>query len=141
MPWPLPPTMHVLQLLRGAFADDGAGGGVDDEDFVHRQPAAAVAALEQELRDDAAQRIGEHGADLRLLIRGEDVDHAVDRLARVVGVQRAEDEQPRLGGGERELDGFQVAHFADEHDVGILAQGGLQARRESSRRAPALRAG
>ena len=60
---------------------------------------------------------------------GEDVDHAVDRLARVVGVQRAEDEHAGFRRGERQRDGFQVAHFADEHDVGILAHGGLQARR------------
>ena len=49
-------------------------------------------------------------------------------FARVVGVQRAEDEQTGLRRGERERDRFEVAHFTDEHDVGILAQRGFQAR-------------
>ena len=74
----------------------------DDQDLVHGEPALAVGALEQELRDDAAERVREHGARLRLLVGGEDVDHAVDGFARVVRVQRSEDEQAGLGGGERE---------------------------------------
>ena len=48
-------------------------------------------------------------------------------------MQGAEDEQARFRGGERELDGFQVAHFADEHDVGVFTERGFQAVRESGR--------
>ena len=100
----------------------------------------AVGALEEELGEDAAERVGQHGARLRLLVGREDVDHAVDGLARVVGVQGAENEQTGLGRGEGERDGLEVAHFADEHDVAIFAQGGFQARPERWRNAPALRA-
>ncbi len=32
----------------------------------------------------------------------------------------------RLGDAQRRLDRLQVAHFADEDDVGVLAQGGAQ---------------
>ena len=92
---------------------------------------AAVGALEEELSEDAAERVGQHGAGLRLLVGREDVDHAVDGFAGVIGVQGAEDEQAGLGCGQGERDGLEVAHFADEDDVAILAQGGFQARRES----------
>src|SRR5205814_2843997 len=60
-------------------------------------------------------------------------DHTVDRFARVVGMQGAKDEQAGLGGGKSEGDGLEVAHFSDEHDVAILAQGGLETGRESGR--------
>ena len=32
----------------------------------------------------------------------------------------------RLGDAQRRLDRLQVAHLADQHDVGVLAQGGAQ---------------
>ena len=44
--------------------------------------------LQQHLRHHAEQRLGEHRADLRLLLGGEHVDDAVDRLRRARGVQR-----------------------------------------------------
>jgi hypothetical protein len=37
-------------------------------------------------------------------------------------MQRAEDQVAGLGGGESERDGLEVAHLADQDDVGILAQ-------------------
>ena len=102
IPWLFPPTIDVLKLLRGAFANDRGDGAVDDEDFVHREPPAAVGLFQKQLRDDAAQRRREHRAHLRLLIGGKDVDHAIDGFAGVVRVQGAEDEQAGLGGGEGE---------------------------------------
>ena len=140
-PLPFSAHDHVLQFLRRAFANDGGHGGARDQDFVDRDAAGSVRSLEQELREDAAQRIGQHRAGLRLLVRGKDVDHAVDGFARVVRVQRSEDEQAGLGRGERERDGLEVAHFADQHDVAIFAQGGLQADGKESESARALRAG
>ncbi len=56
------------------------------------------ARFKQQLSKDAAQGVGQHGARLGLLVGREDVDHTIDRFARVVGVQRAEDEQASLGG-------------------------------------------
>lgn len=122
---------HVGEFFRRAFADDGRHGVIGDQDFVDREAAAAVATFEQKLGDDAAQGGGEHGAYLRLLAAGEDVDHTVDGLAGIVGVQGAEDKQAGFGGGQGQGDGFQVAHFTDEHDVGIFTQGGAQAPGEA----------
>ena len=108
----------------------GGDGAVDDEDFVHRQrPPPSRRFLSSNCATTPRSERGEHRAHLRLLIGRENVDHAIHRLARVIRVQRAEDEQAGLGGGEGELDRFQVAHFADQHDVGILAQRGFQAQR------------
>ena len=95
-------------------------------DFHHELPPAADPWREP-LADDEAQRIREalaHEFFLRLVEQTQD---AVDRLARVDGVQRAEHEVARLGGGHGDLDGLAVAHFADEDDLGRLAQRGAQA--------------
>ena len=43
-------------------------------------------------------------------------------------MQSAKDEVARGGCGEREFDGFEVAHFPDQHDVRILAQRTAQRR-------------
>ena len=64
--------------------------------------AAAVGAFEEQLGEHSAERVRQHRARLRLFVGGEDVDHVVNSLARIVGVQRSEDEQARLGGGQRE---------------------------------------
>ena len=68
-----------------------------------------------------------------LLVRREDVDDAVDRLRRRVGVQRAERQVAGLGDPQRRLDRLEVAHLADEHDVGVLAQRRAQRVREAVR--------
>ncbi len=41
-------------------------------------------------------------------------------------MDRSEDEVSRLGGANRRLEGLLVPHFADEHDVRILADQGTQ---------------
>ena len=47
-------------------------------------------------------------------------------LGRVERVERRHDEVAGLGRVERGLDRLEVAHLADEDDVGILAQGGAE---------------
>ena len=47
-----------------------------------------------------------------------------------VGVQRAEDDVAGLGRLDGRVDRLQVAHFADEDDVGVHAQGPADALRE-----------
>jgi hypothetical protein len=59
-------------------------------------------------------------------VSGEDVDDAVDRRRRRIRVQGRERQVARLGDPQRRLDRLQVAHFADEHDVGVFAQHGAQ---------------
>ena len=56
----------------------------------------------------------------------EEVEHALDRLVGVVGVQRAEHQVPGLGEVERGLDGLEVAHLADQDHVRRLAQRALE---------------
>ena len=71
---------------------------------------------------------GELDAHLVLLLGREDVDDAVDRLRRALGVQRREDEVAGLGRGQRGRDRLEVAHLADEDHVGVLAQRGAERR-------------
>ena len=95
--------------------------------------AVAVGGRQQRLGDDALEADRELRADLALLVGREDVDDAVDRLRRVLRVQRGEDEVAGLGRGQRGADRLQVAHLADEDHVGVLAQRGLEAEREGLR--------
>ena len=74
------------------------------------------------LADDALQGAGQLDAHLLLLVRREHVDDAVDRLRGVLRVQGGEDEVAGLGGGQRDRDGLEVTHLADQDDVGVLAQ-------------------
>ena len=79
---------------------------------------------------DAAQHAGEDRADLLLLARGEELDHAADRLGRVDRVHRREDEMARLGGLERRLGRLGVAELADQDHVGVLAERAAKRLRE-----------
>ena len=108
------------------FANQVADGGGGDHDF-QRGDAASGFLLEQRLRDDRFQRFRQLGADLCLLGRRKGVDDAVDGFRRAGGVQGAEDQVPGLCGRQRELNRFEIAHFADEDDIGILAERGLAA--------------
>jgi hypothetical protein len=53
---------------------------------------------------------------------GKLVDDPVDGARRGAGVERAEDEVPRLRRLDGDGHGLEVAHLADEHHVGVLAQ-------------------
>jgi hypothetical protein len=72
------------------------------------------------------QGLGEHRAHHLLFGRGEHVDDPVDRLGGRARVQRAEHEVARLGGRQRQADGLEVAHFADQDVVRVLAQRAAQ---------------
>ncbi len=64
--------------------------------------------------------------DLILLMRRKDVDHTVDGLRRVAGVQRAKNEVACFGEGQCGGNRFKVAHFADEYHIWVLAQHSAQ---------------
>ena len=81
------------------------------------------------------------GADLLLLVGGKDVDDAVDRPLGAGGVQRAEHQVAGFGRGDGRLDRLQVAHFADQNHVRVLAQGAAEGLGESSARRRRSRAG
>jgi hypothetical protein len=125
-------------LVRLVVADQRADRRVDDHDLGRERAALAVHARHQLLADDRLQRERQHRADLLLLVRREHVDDAVDGLLHVGGVQRGERQVAGLGERQRRLDGLEVAHFADQHDVGVLAQHRLQGllRSRACRRRP-----
>ena len=54
------------------------------------------------------------------------VHQAGDGLRRAVGVQSAEHKVSGEGGLDGDFGGFKIADFADENDVGILAEEGAQ---------------
>src|SRR6185295_17124715 len=58
------------------------------------------------------------------------VDDAVDGFRRTGRVERAKDQVARFRSSQRELDGYQVAHFTYEDDVRVFAKGGPQRIRE-----------
>jgi hypothetical protein len=103
---------------------------------VRGHTAVAILGLEQRLRDDGAQRFGQHRTHHFLFRRREDVDHAVNRLGRRRGVQRAEHQVAGFGRRQRQADGFQVAHFADQDDVRVFAQRRAQGVGEGQRVRP-----
>jgi len=72
-------------------------------------------------------------AHLRLLLGREHLDDAVDRLGGVGGVQGAEHEVTGVGRLQRETNRLEVAHFADEDDVRVLAERAAQGRGERLR--------
>ena len=115
----------VAQALGFAVADEGDDGGVGDEEFAG-EDEAAVGCGEEPLAEDAAETFGDGGADLGLLRRWEDVEQTVERGGGVAGVHGADDEVAGFGGGDGHLDGFEVAEFADDDDVGVFAEGALE---------------
>src|SRR5512139_659443 len=122
--------VHLRDL---AFADQVADRGGADHDLVRGDAAGAVLGLQQRLRDHRAQRFRQHRAHHLLLGRREHVDHAVDGLGGGRGVQGAEHQVAGFGGGQREADGFQVAQFADQDDVGVFPQRAAQGVGERQR--------
>ena len=113
-----------LRGLRGS--DEVAERRRGDEHLVGGDATLARGGAQQLLGDDARQRAGEHGADARLLLGGEHVNDAVHGLRGAVGMEGAEDEHAHLGAGQRQRDGFRVAHFGDEDHVRVHAHGRAQ---------------
>ncbi len=107
-----------LLLVDDAVLDEGRG-----DEHLHRGHASvAVGAGDEAHGHGGLQHDGQLQAYLLLLVRREDRDDAVDGLGGVEGVEGREHQVARLRRVQRRLDGLQVAHFADQHDVGVLAQ-------------------
>ncbi len=66
-------------------------------------------------------------------MRREDVDHTVDGLRRILGVQGGEDEVAGLGSGQCHRDRLEVAELADEDHIRVLAQDVLERGTEAVR--------
>src|SRR3989454_2590906 len=122
---------HGRDLLDLLVANQRPHRGGHDEDLARHHAAAALGLLQQRLGDDTLEHERQLGADLRLLMGREHVDDAVDALHRRIGVQRGERQMPRLGDRQRGGDGLEIAHFADQHDIGVLPQRVFERRGEA----------
>ena len=119
--------LHLrVDLVDLVLADQVPDGGVGDHDLQASTRPGAPLRRQQRLGDHALEHERELRAHLRLLVGREDVDDAVDGLHAAVGVQGREGQVAGLGDDQRRLDGLQVAHLADEHDVRVLAQDVLE---------------
>ena len=67
---------------------------------------------------------------LFLLVDREHVDDAVDRFRAGVGMQGRESQVTGFRNIQRFGNGFEISHFADEHDIGILTQRVLECNGE-----------
>ena len=81
---------------------------------------------QQDLRVDGGKGHGQFLADGVLALDGKGIGNARDGGGHVGRVQRGEDEVAGLCGGDGDAHGFGVAHFADDDDVGRLAECGAQ---------------
>ncbi len=123
--------MDMAGLFRhhDALAHESRG----KQDLAGGDAAGAIRAAHQALADDGAQRGAQLHAHLFLLWRREDGDDTVDRFYGVQRVQGGEDQVAGFGGVQRSGDGFQVAHFAHQDHVRVLAQAGAQRRGKRGR--------
>src|SRR5581483_9748294 len=120
-----------VNLVDFVFADQVADGRVRHQDFHGAGASLAADFRQQRLTHDAFQHERKLGANLRLLVRGEDVNNTVDGGRGRVGVQRAEGQVAGFGDAQRRLNRFQIAHFADEHHVRVFAERGAEGLGES----------
>ena len=112
-------------LMDLAFANKIPHRGGAGQDLQRRHSSAGF-LLEQSLRNHRFDGFGELGANLRLLSGRKNVDDTIDGLGRARSMQCAEDDMTGFRGSQSELNGFQVAHFADQNDIGIFTQRGAQ---------------
>ena len=110
------------QLTFLGVADGRGDGFCGRHDLRAERPSRAVAPRHELLRDDDLQIRRKPFAHLRLLHRVERADEAGDRFRRAGRVQGREREVSCLGERERGVHGRAVAHFAQQNDVGVLAQ-------------------
>ncbi len=116
-----------------AFANQVRDCGHVDQNLEHRNSSAAIRARQQGLRHHAAQTLGQHHANLRLLRFRKHVNDAVHGFHRAVRVQRTKNQMTGFGCGDRQRNRFQVAHFTNQYDVRILTQRRAQGATERLR--------
>src|SRR5271170_7887597 len=117
----LPGLNRRVHLRDFALSNQVADGGRADHDFVRCNTAAAD-PFHQCLGNDGPQTFGKHRPDHVLFGRREHIHDTVDRLRGRAGVQRAEHQMPGLRRGQRQANGFEVAHFAHQHDIRVFPQ-------------------
>ena len=136
-------TVALTRLDRGihlcnlAFANQVTDSRCAYHDFMCGNPAAAR-ALQQRLRDNGSQRLGQHGAHHFFLAGREHVDNSIDGLGRGAGMQGAEDEVAGFGRCQSEPDCFEVAQLADAAGYEYRGDRLAAALPDESRRLPKL---
>ena len=93
---------------------------------MHMARPFAVRLGQQALAQDAFQHQRQLRPNLGLLVGRKHVDDSVDGRGGRVGVQRAERKVAGFCDAQRRFDGFQIAHFADQHHVRVFTEGGAQ---------------
>src|SRR5580658_3871485 len=130
---------RLIESLHAILADAGGDGvanharfiGIDDaianvsggdHDFDGRDAAGAIGFAHQALADDGFQSAGQLQANLFLLGRRKDGDDALNGFRCVESVQGGQHQVAGFGCKNGGGNGFQVAHFADQDDVRVLAK-------------------
>src|ERR1051326_9022725 len=117
--------------FRLAITDRFARSQAAAQNFAHQQTTAGDLG-NQALTDNVANRVGQAVTDLLFFILGEKANDAIDRLAGVDRVERAEDKVAGFGGGERDFHRLAIANFADQDHFWRLTQRRAQPIRESA---------
>src|SRR6185312_16079829 len=115
-----------INLVNFVFTNQVAHGGVGNKDLHGHHATISSHARQQRLAENAFQNERELSANLRLLVRGKNVNDTVDGGSRRVGVQRSEGKVTCFCNAQRRFYCLKVAHFADEHHVWIFTQRGAQ---------------
>jgi len=76
----------------------------------------------QALRDERAYVQAEIHEQLLTPLFGKEIDDAIDRLVRAVGMQGGQHQVPGLGELNAVFHGLAIANFADENHIRRLAQ-------------------
>ncbi len=124
---------HRVDLVELVLADEVPDRGRRDEDLHREAPALARRLRQERLAEDPLQDEGELRPHLRLLAGREGVDDPVHRLDGAVRVEGGERQVARLGDPEGGFHRLEVAHLADEDDVGVLAEDRAERVREGVR--------
>ena len=117
---------HRVDLVDLVFADQVSDGAVGNQDFERHRAAASFSARQQRLAQNSFEHERKLRANLRLLIGRKDVDDTVDGRGGRICVQRGERKVAGFCDAQRRFDRFEVAHFADQHHVRILAKRSAQ---------------
>jgi len=122
---------HLVLILSGGhkgfdlmdlvFADEVLNSGGWDHGFEGHGAALTIFRWYQLLREDAGEDFGELGSNLRLLQGRKYIDDAGNGRRCRIGVQGSEGEMAFFRGVQGFLNGREISKFADENNIGVLA--------------------
>ena len=115
--------LHLrIELMNLVVTDQCTNSRVWHHDLKGKNPALAIEARHERLRQDALKDERQLGSHLLLLMSRKDVDDAVDRLHRAIGMQCGKTEVAGFSDRQGRLNRLQVTQLAKQDDVRILAQ-------------------